>query len=78
MKARAALVQRAMENRDERHYLIYPILFTYRHGLEVAIKWVLDRYGRYAAIDGYEKDHRLDKLWRTCRQVIVEFSGDIG
>jgi hypothetical protein len=76
MKAGAALVQRAMENSFERDKLVYPILFTYRHGLEVAIKWVLDRYGRYAAIDEYERDHRLDKLWQACREVIMEFNGD--
>lgn len=76
MKAGAVLVQRAMEHRYERHELVYPILFNYRHALEVAIKWVLDRYGRYAAIEAYEKDHRLDKLWKACRLVLVEFGGD--
>jgi len=76
MRAGAALVDRAMEESFERDMLIYPILFTYRHGLEVAIKWILDRYGRYAAIAQYERDHKLDRLWQTCRQVIKEFSGD--
>jgi hypothetical protein len=76
MKAGAVLVERAMKSEHDRHHLVYPIIFNYRHGLEVAIKWVLDRYGRYAAIYDYEKDHRLDKLWRACKQVIVEFSGD--
>ena len=76
MKAGAVLVQRAIEESYDRDALVFPILFNYRHGLEVAIKWVLDRYGRHAAMDEYEKNHRLDKLWQACRQVISEFGGD--
>lgn len=34
----------------KRFGLLYPISFNYRHGLEVAIKWTLDRYGRYSAM----------------------------
>src|SRR5712691_8359222 len=58
MKAGAALVHHVIENDRDGDFLIYPILFNYRHGLEVAIKWVLDRYGRYAAIEEYDSNHR--------------------
>jgi hypothetical protein len=75
MRAGAALVERCLQDNDESHYLIYPILFNYRHGLELAIKWVLDRYGRHAAIEEFKRDHNLKSLWKVCRQVIEEIGG---
>ena len=32
---------------NERHYLIYPILFNYRHAIELAMKWIIAVYVRY-------------------------------
>src|SRR5262245_10321655 len=29
----------------ERHFVVYPILFNYRHGLELAMKWIIVMYG---------------------------------
>ena len=78
MTAASVLVERCKNNDVSRFDLVYPILFNYRHGLEAAIKWVLDRYGRYTAIETYEKDHNLHKLWKVCRQVIEEVGGQGG
>jgi hypothetical protein len=78
MTAASVLVEHCKNNDVSRFDLVYPILFNYRHGLEAAIKWVLDRYGRYAAIKTYEKDHNLHKLWKVCRQVIEEVGGQGG
>ena len=75
MLAAAALVERCLRDQDKSHYLIYPILFNYRHGLELAIKWVLNRYGRHAAIEGFKRDHNLRTLWKVCRHVIEEVGG---
>ena len=69
MMAGAVLVEQALHLEHERFGLLYPILFNYWHGLEVAIKWTLDRYGRYSAIETYDKNHNLDTRkgcrWRT-------------
>ncbi len=78
MTAASVLVERCRNNDVSRFDLVYPILFNYRHGLKAAIKRVLDRYGRYTAIETYDKDHNLHKLWKVCRQVIEEVGGQGG
>jgi len=77
MKAGAQLVESARELRVDKHTIIYPILFCYRHGLEMAMKWTLTVYGRFADVEEYDKDHRLDKLWRSVRKLIIECGGGI-
>lgn len=79
MRAGAALVEECERDSVNRHFLIYPILFLYRHGLEQAMKWTIGQYGRYADVS-LKKDkpgHDLWKLWADCKKVIVEVgSGD--
>jgi hypothetical protein len=75
MRAGAVLVERCLADPQHGHELIYPIVFNYRHALELEIKWVLDRYGRYAAIQEFERNHNLAQLWKVCRQVIEEIGG---
>ena len=53
----------------ERHTVIYPILFNYRHGLELALKWVILMYGG-EGVSGVRNDHDLWNLWRRCREII--------
>jgi hypothetical protein len=78
MLAGATLVSEALRNETSAHYLIYPILFNYRHGLEMALKWTLNRYGRFSSVADYDRDHRLDKLWVACKAVIQDVGGDGG
>lgn len=55
---------------------LYPILYCYRHGLEVAMKWILNNYGRYADLEQYERNHNLLDLWKACKDVIAKL-GDV-
>src|SRR5215218_701822 len=55
MRAGAALVDECQREAVDRHFLVYPILFNYRHGLEVAMKWIIDRYGGNAGVSLGEK-----------------------
>lgn len=55
----------------ERNTVIYPILFNYRHGLELALKWVILMYGG-EGLSGIRDDHNLWKLWKRCREIIEE------
>src|SRR5690349_12076247 len=41
MRAGAALVEGSERDTADRHFLVYPILFNYRHGLELAIKYII-------------------------------------
>lgn len=74
MRAGAALIDASEQEATDRHFLIYPILFNYRHGIELAMKWVIGQYGHYADVrlGADELDHDLWKLWKACRKVIVE------
>lgn len=79
MKAGAALISqcKSADDRADRHELVYPILFCYRHGLELAIKWIIDRYGTYASItEDDHVHHNLWQLWKVCKQVILEVGSD--
>jgi hypothetical protein len=77
MRAGDALVDEAERDPTERHFLIYPILFNYRHALELAIKWTVEQYGGYVDIylSADEKDHNLWKSWQLCKEVIVKIGG---
>ena len=65
MSAGAILISAYEENNPGRHYLIYPILFNYRHAIELAMKWIIFMYGGYSTVqsDNY-KHHNLWNLWR--------------
>ncbi|MCA1377642.1 MULTISPECIES: hypothetical protein [unclassified Bradyrhizobium] len=76
MLAGEKLVEACLQDHDQRHYLIYPILFNYRHGIEIAMKWTLNRYGRFASINEYDKNHRLADLWKAVKIVMAEVGGD--
>jgi len=76
MLAGEKLVEASLTDHSQRNYLIYPILFNYRHGIEIAMKWTLNRYGRFASIYEYDKSHRLVDLWKACKIVMAEVGGD--
>lgn len=67
------LAQHAEINEPVLDVLVFPIVFMYRHYLELQLKdliqvgnELLDREGSYLAI------HGLDDLWKECRLVIDE------
>jgi hypothetical protein len=70
MTAGAALIDEAERQPHDRHFLIYPILFNYRHGLETAMKWTIGMYGRLADVGLDELDHDLWSLWKKCRTIL--------
>lgn len=77
MKAGELLIEACEEHSHKRHSLIYPILFNYRHGIEVAIKWVIVQYGKYSDVKtGNIEHHNLWELWQTCKQIIIEVGSE--
>lgn len=74
MRAGAGLIELCTQNgyEGDRHFVIYPILFNYRHGLELAMKWIVLRFGG-EGFQGIEEDHDLWKLWKQCRAIIARF-----
>lgn len=64
------LVERALRDRVERRNLLFPIIFSYRHYVELAIKALLDEH---AATVGYKPDlskHELTRLWEQLRKML--------
>ncbi len=74
--AAEALIRACDDDPTARELLIYPILFTYRHAIELAMKWVITQYGCYADVETGEIEHHdLWSLWKICRVVIAEVGG---
>jgi hypothetical protein len=74
MRAGGALIDACERDPSDRHHLIYPIMFCYRHGLEVAMKWIVGRYGPSAGVP--KPNHNLWDLWLCCKKIIIEIAGD--
>ncbi len=74
MSAGAGLIELCTQNgyEHERHTVIYPILFNYRHGLELAMKWIIMMYGG-EGMKGVAEDHNLWALWKQCRSIISHY-----
>ena len=71
MTAGAALIDEAQRRPHDRDMLLYPILFNYRHGLEAAMKWTIERYGRLAHVELDVLDHDLWSLWKKCMAILT-------
>jgi hypothetical protein len=74
MTAGAALIDEAQRGPHDRDMLLYPILFNYRHGLEAAMKWTIERYGRLAHVELDVLDHDLWSLWKKCKAILTAVS----
>src|SRR5271166_480103 len=70
MTAGAALIDEAQRRPIDRDLLLYPILFNYRHGLETAMKWIIENYGSLGNVELDERDHDLLSLWIKCRTIL--------
>ena len=77
MNAGAALIEACQEDPYKRHFLIYPILFNYRHGIELAMKWIISMYGGYSSVEISDIEHHdLWQLWKLCKQIMIEVGGE--
>ena len=76
MSAGAALIEACDEYTHERHFMIYPILFNYRHGVELAMKWIVTMYGGKTTDE--IAHHDLWQLWKLCKKVIEECGSEDG
>jgi hypothetical protein len=57
------------------HELVWPILYNYRHGLELAMKDILHHYGEHAGHTGPFITHDLRALWSATRETIATIAG---
>lgn len=57
------MVQAAANDRPTRDILVFPIIFSYRHFLELSLKYHLATFGPAVGIEPKWKSHYLDTLW---------------
>ena len=77
MSAATALIAICEDDPPKQQILVYPILFSYRHAMELAMKWIIVMYGHHGSADvGTIEHHDLWKLWKICRGIITEAGGD--
>ena len=74
MAAGAALIEEVRRQPHSGNLLLYPILFNYRHGLELAMKWIIEYHGAFSGVRLDKKDHDLWALWKKCK-LILELTG---
>jgi hypothetical protein len=69
-KAADVLVEHCVNNNYliDRREMIYPIIYCYRHSVELALKWFILRYGRYANVRP-KPCHSLKMLWQSYRKI---------
>ena len=59
--------------------LVYPILYNYRHAVELALKWIIMKFGNYASVEvGDYEHHNLWKLWCVYKEIVLELGSDDG
>lgn len=78
-KAGKLLAEACERDPFEVNYLIYPMMFNYRHALEVAMKELIAEYG--AALDIHlseEKSHNLLELWKLFKQLCEDLNPQAG
>ena len=71
-----ALVDQALQDWREADFLIYPILFLYRHALELNLKYIINVYGRNVGVDPIWNSHDFQVLWPRFLKVLEEFGTD--
>ena len=79
MRAADLLVASCENDRYESATLVYPILYNYRHGIELALKWIIMKFGEYVLVEvGDYQHHNLWKLWRVYKEIVLELGSDDG
>lgn len=78
------LVRHVVEYGLDKNYLVYPIIFLYRHHLELALKRIIRRAPRLLHREFTESEkghldrHRLDFLWQDLKPMFTEIYDAVG
>jgi hypothetical protein len=65
------LVDKIIDNTSIKELLSFPIIFLYRHFIELSLKSIIrDGYQLYDIQSDYRQIHSLEALWKDCRSII--------
>jgi len=67
------MVKHATENPSTRDFLVFPILFNYRHFLELSLKYHLATFGRTVDIMPNWASHDLEELFFSFWELLERF-----
>lgn len=70
------LVAHAARSGYDRDTLVFPIVFNYRHFIELSLKYLIAAYGRTVNIEPNWQSHDLAKLWLTFKSLLREYGDD--
>lgn len=70
------LVEQAEAEAWRRRKLVYPIVYCYRHFLELTLKAMLEEYGSMGNVAANWSHHRLEDLWRDFRTLLRNLGSD--
>jgi hypothetical protein len=64
------MVKHAATDRFDRSALVYPIIFNYRHFIELSLKYLISTYGHTVGIEAIWNSHKLEQLWKAFMDVL--------
>ena len=72
-KAGEVMIEAAGRDRLARDALVFPIVFNYRHFLEISLKYLLGTYGPTVGIEPNWHSHDLATLWGSVLDMLVRY-----
>ena len=73
-KAADILVDHVLLTDSDLDTLVYPIVFLYRHYLELLVKNIIENGAKYLGIEEKPKtNHHLDTLWSKAKEIINKY-----
>lgn len=72
------LIENFLGNARDYDNLLYPILFCYRHFVEIRLKQIIDKHGPWTDVTLADKDrnHKLPNLWKLFVQIASVYGND--
>lgn len=72
------LAEIALQDVTLRQLLVYPIIYNYRHSVELGLKWFVDHYSKHISSTSIKTTttHNLLKLWEYVRNIIETVDPD--
>lgn len=68
------LVEKAEDQEVLARNLIYPIVFNYRHSIELALKWLIAEHGKIIDVNEIFNTHNIGEIWPHCRRLTLKFN----
>ena len=67
------MIEAASQDRSLRDTLVFPIIFNYRHFLEISLKYLLATYGATVGIEPNWHTHHLEMLWGSVLEMLDKY-----